>query len=135
MTNTSTIDSPRDMEAENDRHRLHATHMVEATDCESQNLWEKWHARPQPGRKPLAWEQISLGEWREIGKVAGRPICVTVHYAIVEGALVAFYEGTSELVDHAMIEAWLHANFPAARSWSNAMNFHNTVLDIERQKS
>ncbi len=126
-----------EMNAEQDRNRLATRYVVEATDYEMHCLWERWHYRVDSEwkRKPLAWEQVSMGLSQRIGMLADMPVCVSVFWARVEGALVAFYDATSQVVDHRMVEKWMHENFPAATSWSNAQNFHNTVLAIEHDKT
>ena len=118
-------------------HLKTATHMVEATDFEQSCLWRDWHYTPRLLGSPrrCAWEQISLGLHKKIGTLANFPVHVSVSFARVEGALVAFYEATSRVVDHDMVKTWLIDSFPSALSWSNAQNFHNTVLDIERRKT
>ncbi len=58
-----------------------------------------------------------------IGEIDARPICVSISYVRLNGKLVAFYDGTSQLVDLKMIDEWieLHAkDIPSA----NASNFH-----------
>jgi hypothetical protein len=122
--------------ADNDFRRKTCKYMVEATSYEARAAWSFWHDNPPKcsTRGPVPWEEIGLGFWQEIGKFHGHPVCVSVHFAIVCGALVGFYEATSRVVDHDMVKAWVHENFPAAKSWRNAQNFHNTILDIERAK-
>jgi hypothetical protein len=123
-------------DADNERRRTTCANLVEATNIEQHCLWRQWHYRPDPeptGRE-VQWEEISLGFWQVIGDLGkDRPVAVSVSFALVNGALVGFYEATSRFVDHDMVKSWMAKNFPAARSWSNAQNFHNTVLDINRQ--
>jgi len=120
-------------DAANEMHRKTATHMVEATDFEAITLWKEWHHAPTFMRKPLRWEAISLGFWQEVGKLAGFPVCVTVSFAKVEGALVAFYDATSRVVDHDMVKDWGPPTSRRGWAWENAHTFNNPVLDIERR--
>lgn len=105
--------------------------VVDATSQEAHDLWVRFHYKPD-GHAPLAWKQMNPGMWREIGTFGGMPVCVTVFWALVEGRLVAFVEGTSTVVHHGMIEEWSRETFKSARSRSDAANFHNVALDIKR---
>lgn len=96
--------------------------VIEATDFEERCLWNEYGERIQ-------WEQLNPGWWEEIGKVAHRPIAVTVSFARLDGRLVMFYEGCSELVDYKMVRRWvMKMAKPPQRdgreSHCNAPNFH-----------
>ena len=94
---------------------------VEATDFEAMTLWLNW-TKPRDERPIPAWAEIGLGRWVEVGKLGGDPVCVTLSFARVNGAAVAFYAATSVVSDSRMVEAWVRANMPRARL-TNAMNF------------
>lgn len=94
---------------------------VEATDFEAMTLWLNW-TQPRDERPTPAWSEISLGRWVDVGKLGGDPVCVTLSFARVNGAVVAFYAATSVVSDSRMVDAWVRANMPRARL-TNAMNF------------
>lgn len=114
----------------NDRNRRAAVFLVEATDYESRHLWVDYSeesARYGWGdiRIPrVPWEQITLGYGKGIGQCAGMPVYVSVTFAKIHHHVVAFYEATSQVVDHRMVERWLKTEFPAARGKTNPSNFH-----------
>lgn len=114
----------------NDSRFKTTDYVVDATGAEQFDIWWKWHhmyGLPYDGR------QDRSGYHFEIGKVADRPVCVSVSWEIYAGMRVAFIDGVSQLVDHEMIEAWTHEVFPClkkSRRHSDAMNFGNIVGDI-----
>ena len=69
-------------------------------------------------------EQISLGYGETVGHFGGMPVAVSVTFARVCGQVIAFYEATSQVVDHRMVEKWTRTAFPASRGRTNATNFH-----------
>lgn len=100
-------------------------YLVRASSTETSALWREWH-------RAVDWEQVSPGFWTQIGAGHGingdeLPVCVSVFYNRIDGHLVAFYEGTSALVDYFAIEKWTHKMFPNARGTSDALNFHNCL--------
>ncbi len=48
----------------------------------------------------------------------------------INGELVCFYDGTSQLVDHALIDEWIKKTFTARKYSTNAMNFHNLMQEL-----
>lgn len=124
---------------------------VEANSNEQQMLWllwfhisyygssvRPWDSRWRPAEgagRVKTWEQVNPGHLVTICKVGrwprtARPVCVSVFYARVNGQLVAFYEPTSQLVDHELVREWARQAFPNAER-TNAENFHNTVWRID----
>lgn len=112
--------------------------LVEATHHEQHMFWVEFFYEPRKDRVRVAtWEQVSMGRWLTIGEVDGRPVAVSINYAILNGKKIMFYEGTSKLVDHQMIEEWIqHYALDAIRydkgsRWAqcNSMNFHH-CLDV-----
>lgn len=106
--------------------------IVEATSEEGLGLWCRYASNSNythdRGGPRLNWIEQSSGFWREIGKVADRPICVSVFFATVAERRIAFVEGCSELVDHKMIRDWIATekrddDVPVV----NASNFHNAL--------
>lgn len=104
--------------------------MVAATSCEQQNLWatlasdSRW--RPADARVTYEWEQDTLGQWMQIGELAGYPICVSWSFAVVDGRVVCFYEPTSRVVDYEVVQAWARAICP---SHTDAINFYLPKLE------
>jgi hypothetical protein len=108
--------------------------VVTASHEEYGGLWTRWAHDSDwtchDARRRLRWQQYTMGWWREIGKVAGRPICVSVMFAEVEGRVIAFVEGCSALVDHTMIREWIEREAglsERAVPIVNAANFHNAL--------
>lgn len=117
--------------------------LVEASHQEYMSFWADFSHQSDHPRfkdKTVKWEQESLGKTREIGKINERPIVVSILYARLDGRRVAFYEGCSQLVDHAMIRKWLeHFTEMTIRHeglWAqcNASNFHHCLHAIEAFK-
>ena len=105
--------------------------VVEATDTEQFLLWCRNDER-KDGRK-VSWEQISMGLLPTVGEFAGFPVTVTLTWAIINGRKVCFYEAASRVVDYDMVKQFVRDYVASATaSFSNAMNFHNTLLDIAR---
>lgn len=103
-----------------------ADYAVEATDFERLSLWREWHER-------VRWEDESRGRLCTIGELGGRPIAVTVSWAWIDRRLVAFYEATSQVVDHEAVERWMRSKLlTPGGTHSDAMNFHNIVHAIRR---
>lgn len=121
--------------------------LVEATSFERQVLWERNSIQALDGKVELltasehrhrvAWEQLNPGYHATVGQVDGRPVCVCVFFNRVGGRIVAFHETTSEVVDHAQVEAWLRKEFPSSRRdsgmWCDAGNFHLCLHAIEKE--
>jgi hypothetical protein len=110
--------------------------LVNASDTEKHFLWEMYHYKPRfEGQHIKDWKQISMGHGITIGHCDGRPVCVSIFYAILDGHKVAFYDGTSQVVDHKMVEQWLKHHTLEKCRWdngtrwahTNAMNFHHCL--------
>lgn len=108
-------------------------HAVEATDCETMNLWKEYckDAMFVTDLNHYTWEQINPGFWQQIGKVGKHPVCVSCFWYRINGVLVCFYEATSNVVDHSMVKEWVLAQCPKKCQSNNAMNFHNTIIAID----
>lgn len=108
--------------------------VVTASHDEYLGLWMRWAHDSgwscDYARRRFRWQQYSVGWWRKIGEVAGRPICVSVMFAEVEGRAIAFVDGCSKLVDHAMIREWIEREAglsDRAVPIVDAANFHNAL--------
>lgn len=93
-------------------------YLVEADDFTKQALWQRHSHEGLPFSRSERWDGPRF-EWRDlpgvgfhIGDLDGRPLMLTVMWSIVGGALVGFYHGSSQLVDHARIEEYLDEKFP-----------------------
>jgi hypothetical protein len=114
--------------------------LVEASDYEKQTLWERYYYKPfNPEAVVKDWQQVSMGHGITIGHLGDRPVCVSIFYAILDGHKVMFYDATSQVVDHAMIDEWLKHHTLEKVRWdngtrwahTNAMNFHHCLHYIQ----
>ena len=101
-----------------------AAFAVEATHFEFQCLWAE-----NDRRKRVTWEHVSMGYMHQVGTCAGMPVTVSIMFAILDGVLVAFYDATSMVVDHSMVEAWLKEESVAFARGNkcDGVNFHNCI--------
>ncbi len=129
-------DMRRRIREENETNRLAAVFLVEANDFAQHHLWLDWSEEAKargwgPADHPrVAWEQIHIGYGEGVGHIGKRPVFVTVTFARVLGQVIVFYEATSQVVDHEMVEEWTRKAFPASRGKTNATNFHICVHDL-----
>lgn len=106
--------------------------VVMATREEQQQMWERWHRGEIAWIK--SWVSGSSGPLVTIGELAGRPICLSLLVATINGQRILMADATSQLVDHALVDQWIEAHAPdTARkdgrlNRSDATNFTN-VLD------
>lgn len=117
-----------------------AVFLVEATSYEQLALWSDWavegarYGRPDTADRRVAWEQLNPGFAAQAGKVGEYPVIVSVQFVRIEGCVVAFYEATSRVVDHEMVEEWVEHEFGSPKwdgetrtATTNAMNFGHCV--------
>lgn len=116
--------------------RLEQTfYLVEASHHEQFSLWERWAAQSQCCRGlHLRWEQ-SNGYIVTVGKVNKRPVCVHMSWDIIEDQPVCFWEPTSELVDHVLINQWFEKHFQGKtkdgrRAATNVDNFAHVTQEL-----
>jgi len=105
--------------------------LVEATGCEQHFLWSEWHKR-------VKWEEQGMGCTGQIGTLDRRPVMLTFFWARINGKLVGFWDSTSQVVDHKMIEKWLAENCTPPKcdngtrsAQCDAMNFHHCIHAIQ----
>lgn len=117
-------------EAERARRIRETAFVVEATSEEQNSFWLRWNT-------VLRFEQINPGYWEQIGTMGLRrqAVCISLSWFRIEGKLVAFYEPTSVVVDHDMIEKWVIKTFPVLKGsrrdhHANATNFHNCLHTV-----
>lgn len=109
--------------------------VVEADSFAHQTLWEQWSTEAlftRPHCNNIQWEQDSMGFMDTIGQLADMPVCVSFFWAKLNGHLILFYNATSAVVDHRMIESWLkkYCNPQwdnGRRAHCDASNFHHVV--------
>lgn len=99
---------------------------VEATSFERLALWQKHH-------ETLAWQDRPYGFMVTLGRFGDMPVVLSVTFHVLENHVVMFYEATSQVVDHRMVEAWVDKHVCAKwdqntlRPRTDAMNFHLCV--------
>ncbi len=106
--------------------------LIEANHNEYFSLWQNFASESEHRLYPntsVIWSLDNPGKHIEIGEVDGRPTCVSIIYAILNGKRVAFYEGCSQLVDYSMIDQWLW-HFAEHTEKCNAENFHHCLDKI-----
>jgi hypothetical protein len=115
--------------------RLGATvFVVEATSFEQSALWQQHH-------EEWPWEQDNPGWLVTCGELDGLPVCFSLTFNRIMGRLVAFWDPTSRMVDHEMIEAWFDRH--CSPKWdrgtrparANAMNFHHCIEALLEAKA
>lgn len=119
--------------------------MVEATHNETHNLWAQWskegkefctHGRFQDIYRRLDWEQDNPGYLYTVGWVDKRPVCVSFVWNRIKGHLVCFYEPTSQIVDHELVEKYINKIFKGTwdngsrRAHCDAMNFGHCIQHL-----
>ncbi len=97
-----------------------------ASSDDSFHVWETWHDK-------VDWASNNFGLLETVGTLDGRPICINLSTATIEGFKVLFYYPTSELVDWAMIENWVNLNLSGVEK-SDASNAHNIIHHLQRMK-
>ncbi len=125
--------------AEQDLKRLATFYIVEATSHEMLAMWLEYaqqSTRPLgPRDKRFDWKEESMGYWKTIAEVEingeKMPVTVSVSWAVICGKRVAFYEATSQVVDHRLVEKWRKKEFPNAKGHTNAMNFGHCLCACE----
>lgn len=118
--------------------------LVEANDFERHQLWADHSLEAQKafgssdgnrGNRRCTWKQLNPGFHQTIGHLDNRPISVCVFWNYVNGKLVAFYEATSQVADHQMVEDWIFKQCSpkwggSRRAQCNAMNFHHVLSAV-----
>ena len=84
------------------------------------------------------WKDVSSGFSITIGHIKKMPVCVSFRFAFINGKKVCFYECTSRMTDHEMVENWLISRFQLTNDgytrWNHvdAANFHNCINSLDR---
>ncbi len=115
-------------------------YLIEASHFEQFTLWDRWAAGSKNCRRlHLKWEQ-SNGYLVTVGHLDKRPIVISMSWDIIEDHPVCFWEPTSELVDHKMIQNWFSKNYTAKThdgryAKTNADNFHHVTDELDHRKT
>ena len=106
-------------------------YFVEATSFEKFCLWKQneEYKKDFTLKSFQEWD-MGTGQMVEIGRLDRRPVAVVFWFDKLDGHKVCFYEATSEVVDHKMVEKWIedNCNVPVRdgrRAKTDAQNFHN----------
>jgi hypothetical protein len=119
-----------------------AVFVVEASSYEKQSLWEHYAQDsadliPRTSAARVPWIDQNRGWWFQVGRIARRPVVISVFGALLNERPVLFYEATSAVVDWKQIEGWFKENcWPTwdngtRRAHCDAMNFHH-CLEVVR---
>lgn len=118
---------------------------VEADSFAKHTLWQNYAKEALDFRKEFLnsqglikelklrheWKDDSMGTVMQIGEIDKRPICVTFFWTKIDGHLVMFYDITSQLADHKMMEDWLkkycNPQHEGRSSNCDASNFHHCL--------
>lgn len=97
-----------------------ATFIVEASSFEQLMLWQQ-HARGSIfsvvdknhnlAFEQLSWEQSGGGSLVTVGYHCRQPVCISLSWCRIDGQIIMFWEPTSRVVNHEMIEKWLKEHF------------------------
>jgi hypothetical protein len=116
--------------------------VVEATSYEQFCLWEKYSLESRQSsfiahENRMKWEQISPGWLVTVGKLDGRPCCISTQWNRISGKLVLFWYSCSQVTDSVMAEKWITEHFTGTwdsgtrRAWTDAQNFHHCCHAID----
>lgn len=103
-------------------------YVINATHEEEFGIWKEIH-------ETVRWEQchgwiVTLGTVL-IGKSRREqermPVAVSVTWNLLDGHVVAFYEATSMVVDHRMVDQYIRGN---CSKHTNATNFHHCAHEL-----
>lgn len=71
-------------------------------------LWREFK-QYRPGKE---WKQCLSGPLITVGKLDDRPVCISVFVHTIDDERIVFYEATSMVVDHQMIDNWFLEHLP-----------------------
>lgn len=84
-----------------------ASGLVEATTNERHQIWSRNNAS-----NICTWVENNSGYGVQVGSLAGRPVCISINKAKLDGQDVIFWHATSEAVDYRLINGWWERNAP-----------------------
>lgn len=97
-------------------------HLVEANSYEQVQLWSSFHDR-------VSWKEFSMGHMIRVGKRDGSEVWMTLFIAELNGDKIGFWDATSALVDHKMIDRWFKKHAPKVPK-TDSSNFHNVLANV-----
>lgn len=107
-------------------------------DHSHESLWPPYDQRlVKRAYDPVHWEQVCDGKMEMVGKLGNREVWVSFRWAWLDGQLIAFWEATSQLVDHKLVDAWLAKHFTGRYdnghrpATCDAMNFGHCLSAID----
>lgn len=121
--------------------------VVECDSYARLKLWSEWAVEnlwrnPKEERPRVHWQQVHQGLIETVGLIRiGKeemPVCVSLFWNRLRakpedaGHLVMFWEATSQVVDHRMIDRWFKENLRKGVQTSDAMNFANVIHSVVR---
>lgn len=92
--------------------------LVEASSHEKYYLWDRYADEPfaikygPPDRTRYSWVDKNSGFLPRVGYLDGRPICISVFTAVVDGKKLLFWHATSQVVDYELIDRWFKKYLP-----------------------
>ena len=101
--------------------------VVEADDFAIQTLWTKFSTQ-------YNWEQDCKGLMETVGYLNNHPVCVNFRWAKINEHLILFYNPTSQIVDHHMVDEWLKKYCNPGRH-TDANNFHQVISYVRDCKA
>lgn len=111
-------------------------YLVEATPFEAAMLW-KTRSRQSPtkhgdySKNPLDWEGGQAhGKIIHVADIEGRPMRLILRREVIERVPVCFYSVAAGVANFALVEKFMKAVFPEAKS-TNAANFHHFRHEAE----
>jgi hypothetical protein len=108
--------------------------LVEADDFAYHELWSKFCKKSSYCQYPEIenWDQIN-GFLITVGKYDDRSVCISLNWCILDGCVVCFWNPTSELIDHKMIENWFEKYYPNPNKRCDANNFHHCLNAVKKK--
>lgn len=107
-----------------DRRFAETFYAIEATTFEVMSLLDRWDDK-------YKCVQDCRGVSVQVGSVLAWPVNISCQWYTIHDRLIMFWEPVSSMVWHELIDEWLEEHCPCPRS--NAMNFRNCILEIERK--
>lgn len=106
---------------------------VEADSYARYILWREWTGRNDEEK----WKSELSGRFVQIGTLSGMPVMLELWTSVVDEHKILFFNSTSQVVDHRMVDKWLEQNLPKSAfrpgeefvNRTDATNFHNVFPD------
>jgi hypothetical protein len=99
-------------------------YVVEANGFEYHSLWKEFN-------KEYGWEENLRGHGVHVGDLAGKPVYISLRWAVVNEINMLFWYATSMVVDYGMIKEWFANNCDPMsgdrHARCDAMNFSHAL--------